>query len=205
MDDTTWINHKQQQLESILTVADDFYTLNNIQVNKTKSVLITNAIKDGSPVTLQFGTDSIVIKPCKPNESTRVLGVWINIKLKHQFVKAQVKDEITKACRLMKFKRLTDQHLLYIFNKVVCPNIAYKLQLTVLGKTVCEKLNAPFHTLFKNKSYLSSHFPNYLMEVADIYKATSLYDLQLQNLTTGLQKQLNSTKMLGLITEIRWR
>jgi len=54
MDDTTWINHKQQQLENILTVADDFYTLNNIQVNKTKSVLITNAIKDGSPVTLQL-------------------------------------------------------------------------------------------------------------------------------------------------------
>src|SRR3954451_21278052 len=55
MDDTTWINHKQ--------------------VNKTKSVLITNAIKDGSPVTLQFGIESIVIKLCKPNESTRVLGV----------------------------------------------------------------------------------------------------------------------------------
>src|SRR3954469_13905568 len=101
MDDTTWINHKQQQLKSILMVADDFYTLNNIQVNKTKSVLITNAIKDGFPVTFQFGTDSIVIKPCKPNESTRMLGVWINIKLKHQFVKVQVKDEITKACQLM--------------------------------------------------------------------------------------------------------
>ena len=77
----------------------------------------------------------------------------------------------------MKFKRLTDDHLLYIFNKVICSNITYKSQFTVLGESNCEKLNASFRSLFKNKVHLSSRILNYLMNYADIYKLTNLYDL----------------------------
>ena len=40
MDDTTWIASSQQNLESILSIADDFNNLNNILVNKSKSELL---------------------------------------------------------------------------------------------------------------------------------------------------------------------
>ncbi|CAH1768046.1 6194_t:CDS:2, partial [Entrophospora sp. SA101] len=37
MDDTTWITTSKENLEKILEIADDFYNLNNIQINKNKS------------------------------------------------------------------------------------------------------------------------------------------------------------------------
>ena len=40
MDDTTWIAENQNNMESILSIADDFYLLNNIKVNKEKSKLL---------------------------------------------------------------------------------------------------------------------------------------------------------------------
>ena len=40
MDDTTWIAPSQYNLESILSIADDFNSLNNILVNKSKSELL---------------------------------------------------------------------------------------------------------------------------------------------------------------------
>src|SRR5437868_8999681 len=40
MDDTQWITDSQTKLEKILKIADSFYNLNDIQVNKEKSELL---------------------------------------------------------------------------------------------------------------------------------------------------------------------
>src|SRR6266487_1340949 len=156
MDDTTWINHQQQQLEKVLTIADEFYDLNNIQVNKSKSVLLTNAAKsdnNGLPVLiiLKFGSESINITPVLPNTSVRVLGVWINLKLEKSFVRSQVQNEVKKAVKVMKYKRLTDEHLLYIFNHVIISRIDYRMLLTVLSPNDLYKSNSPFRSLLKTK------------------------------------------------------
>ena len=42
MDDSMWIAYTKNDLSKILNIADSFYHLTNIQVNLTKSVLITN-------------------------------------------------------------------------------------------------------------------------------------------------------------------
>ena len=51
MDDTTWIAENQNNMESILSIADDFYLLNNIKVNKEKSKLL--AKRSGKEKTIQ--------------------------------------------------------------------------------------------------------------------------------------------------------
>src|SRR6266496_6434327 len=45
MDDTQWLSNSQSNLEKILTIADSFYKLNDIQVNKDKSELLVRKIK----------------------------------------------------------------------------------------------------------------------------------------------------------------
>jgi hypothetical protein len=45
MDDTNWISSSKQQIEQILTIAHDFYKLNNILVNDHKAVLMTTAVQ----------------------------------------------------------------------------------------------------------------------------------------------------------------
>src|SRR6202042_724234 len=81
MDDTQWLSGSQTNLERILTIADDFYTLNNIKVNKSKSVLLMK--KPNVPyqplVSLHFGSEQVDIRPLQFDESTRILGVWFNM------------------------------------------------------------------------------------------------------------------------------
>ena len=90
MDDTSWISSSKEKLESTLSIADEFYTLNNIQVNKLKSVLLTtcntyDATSNSREVTLSFGQEQIVITPAARNESVRVLGVWISLSSRKKF------------------------------------------------------------------------------------------------------------------------
>ena len=42
MDDTTWINSSQSNIEMILSIADSFYKLNNILINHKKVTILTN-------------------------------------------------------------------------------------------------------------------------------------------------------------------
>ena len=84
MDDTTWFERSKHDIEQILTIADEFYTINNIKVNKLKSVLLTNNKEVHKhnpplPINIHFGLSMVNITPLKKGESTRVLGVLINL------------------------------------------------------------------------------------------------------------------------------
>ena len=68
------------QLEATLEIADEFYVLNNIQVNKDKSILLTNnsQVHKQSPpseIRLRFGSSAVDITPLDKHASTRILGV----------------------------------------------------------------------------------------------------------------------------------
>ena len=62
MDDTTWITLNKSNLEQILSIADEFYTMTNTAINKDKSVLLTNNKKVSNPLLLQFGDKEITIE-----------------------------------------------------------------------------------------------------------------------------------------------
>jgi len=111
MDDTTWISERQNNLETILEIADDFYTLNNIKVNKAKSELIVNIPNGDTPdeIELTFGLESIKIRPAKKNESVRTLGVWVNFDGNRKFIRKQAQDEVASMCNILKRKKLTDK------------------------------------------------------------------------------------------------
>ena len=104
MDDTTWITESKEALEEILAIADDFYKLNNIQVNKSKFKLLVNSPHDtlSDTVELTFSSDKVCIKPAKNNESKKILGVWINLKGKREFVIQQAKDEVQQTVNILK-------------------------------------------------------------------------------------------------------
>jgi len=42
IDDTTWITFSQSNMESILSIIDSFFTLNDILINDDKVILLTN-------------------------------------------------------------------------------------------------------------------------------------------------------------------
>ena len=42
IDDTMWITFSQSTMESILSIADSFFILNDILINDDKAILLTN-------------------------------------------------------------------------------------------------------------------------------------------------------------------
>jgi len=55
MDDANWISSSLEDLEDILEVANDFYTLTRAAINKDKSKLLTNTITKKEVIPIRFG------------------------------------------------------------------------------------------------------------------------------------------------------
>jgi hypothetical protein len=205
MDDTTWITPSQQNLEQILEIADDFYNLNNIKVNKTKSELIVNIPDEVIPdeITLNFGAESIIINPAKRNQSVRSLGVWVNFDNNRTFIRKQALDEVTSMCNVLRRKKLTNKQLLYLYNMVVIPRIEYRTQLCYLSRRECDNIMKPFRKLFKQKLHFASSMPNAILENRLAYNFRDFYEVQIQSKITNFLIQINSNNLLGEITNLR--
>ena len=65
MDDSTWLANKKETLEQILEIADQFFTLNNIKVNKEKSeLLVWSPSHDTTQlISIKFGHETISLLP----------------------------------------------------------------------------------------------------------------------------------------------
>src|SRR5438034_3916117 len=187
MDDTQWITDSQTKLEKILKIADSFYNLNDIQVNKEKSELLIKKKKIrnetfsyNKKIKIIYGNAQIEIKPKHPSESIRIMGVSFNTKNNQNFVVGQAKEEIWNLSNLMKNKRITDKHLLYILNKLIIPRIEYWTQMTVLSKQQNEKIIKPFRKIFKNKLRMAMTAPNAILNNPFIYNYRNLEEIQKQ-------------------------
>ena len=72
MDDTLWMTDSRTDLQNIMTIADSFYTLNSIQVNWDKSVLMIND-KDPASVNFKFNDKDVWLSPLHYKDPTRYL------------------------------------------------------------------------------------------------------------------------------------
>ncbi|GBB83193.1 hypothetical protein RclHR1_00010075 [Rhizophagus clarus] len=211
MDDTQWIIDEKHKLEKMLYIADSFYRLNDIQINKEKSELMMRAKKRrqryfhnyNDKILIQFGRDHIHIKARHPYEPTRILGVHFNIENDNRYLISKIKTEVDHLTNLMYKKKITDKHILYILNRIIISRIEYWSQITVLSKKDTENLIIPFRRMFKNKLKFARTAPNAILDNPYIYGYRNLYENQLQAKITEFCIQLNDTGVLGKITQIR--
>jgi len=185
MDDTNWIASSKDQLEETLGITHKFNELNNILINDDKAELMTTEVveitnpnnKDeiiALPITLDVGgSHNIIITPLKKSQSAKFLGVQISLHCNKPYVKFQVAHIVKRQCNIMRWKRLTDKLLEYIFNRVVSPQIEYLIPLTIFTPAECRAICAPVRTLFKNKMGLAISAPNYVTDCPLIYCAYS--------------------------------
>jgi ribonuclease HI/endonuclease/exonuclease/phosphatase family metal-dependent hydrolase len=206
MDDSTWLAKNKKELETILKVADSFNEFNGIKVNKDKSQLIVlNSTESTANTNITYGNNTTKILPLKNNVSTRFLGVWISEKDNKNFVKNQISNEIGKAYNVMKYKKLIDDQIKYIYNVVLVPRCEYKMLITILSKEEIKKLTTQIRKLLRNKIGISNTAPNVILSHKELYKLIDLYHRQSESQITNLLKRLNDEHLMGTITEIRLR
>ena len=78
-------------MESIIRIAEDFFNLNDIQINKKKTKLITmNTKEEMKDRTIFFGKEWIQEE--NENKIVWFLDIWLNCKLKELTIKSRVKE-----------------------------------------------------------------------------------------------------------------
>ncbi|GBB86827.1 hypothetical protein RclHR1_13270009 [Rhizophagus clarus] len=206
MDNTQWLTPSQNNLEKILEIADSFYKLNNIQVNKEKSELLVRykqgryrpKLKPHEPVNLRFGSDSIFIIPVSPQSSICILGVYLDERNTFQSTIKRINDEINELRYKYARKRITNKHMIYIFNSVIIPRIEYWSQIKVLTKKFMDKIMNRFLSTFKKKLQLLINTSNKIF-FNKIYNIKNIGDNQDQAKITNILIQINDASVLEQI------
>uniref|UniRef100_U9UGS7 Reverse transcriptase domain-containing protein n=1 Tax=Rhizophagus irregularis (strain DAOM 181602 / DAOM 197198 / MUCL 43194) TaxID=747089 RepID=U9UGS7_RHIID len=210
MDDMNFISDCKDNLEKILEIADSFYRMNDIKINKEKSELLLRTkdrkidLNEQKEINIRFGNSKIDIIPAERKGSIRILGVWFNAFNQKNHVLVKMKEEIKNFYQsLLLKKRLTDKQMVYIFNMLIVPRVKYCTQLIVLTEKECDELIVPFRKMFKNKLGLAITAPNAIVHMKEIYNVKSFHDNQLQAKITNFVIQINDENELGKIMEIR--
>ncbi|GES88560.1 hypothetical protein GLOIN_2v1783829 [Rhizophagus clarus] len=185
---------------------DSFYKLNDIQVTKEKSELLIRykqeryrpKLKPHEPVTLRFGSDSIFIIPVSPQSSIRILGVYFDEKNTFQSTIKRINNKINELRYKYARKRITDKHMIYIFNNVIISRIEYWSQVKVLTKKFMDKIINQFLSTFKKKLRLLITTPNEIF-FNKIYNIKNIGDNQDQAKITNILIQINDASVLEQI------
>ncbi|GET54159.1 RNA-directed DNA polymerase from mobile element jockey-like isoform X1 [Rhizophagus irregularis DAOM 181602=DAOM 197198] len=137
MDDSTLISSSKSGMESMLSITEEFYQINNTSANHNKYVLITNSLPSTSapspsPVVFDLQLSglnkvpSISIVPISMNSSFRFLGVWFNVAGSRDFVKKQVARECNSFAAIVRPAKLSAKQVVYLHNTVLIPKLDYR-------------------------------------------------------------------------------
>ena len=104
-DDTTWIAASRQAMEKTLAIANEFFELNDIQINSKKSnLLIFNPKSRLEKRSIFFGNEEIIEE--KPYSITRMLGVWLNCRMNERLVFSKARGIIQQMVETIRYKKL---------------------------------------------------------------------------------------------------
>ena len=140
-DDTTWIAKSKKELQEIIKISEEFYELNDIEINGKKSELLvinSKSNKKDSRLAVKVGKNKDTVYARRNTEAIRHLGVWISEKGGGECNIKIIAREVSRMCKAVKFKKATISQLTYLNNSVLLPSIEYRLQNTFLPKLKCD-------------------------------------------------------------------
>ena len=130
MNDTFWVAFSQTELSYILSITKSFYTIANIQVNLSKSILVTN---NPSPHYTPISYNNHLLSLHSPKQPFKFLGCWFTLD-NRQFKQTKlIIAESSQLIQIAKFKHITDSHARYIINTVIISTIKYYLHNIVIN------------------------------------------------------------------------
>ena len=128
MDDSLWVAQSKKELEDIIAVANLFYKFTEIQVNPTKSMLVTNSSITDKSINFN-GQQIIAIAPTQP---FKYLGAWFSIDPGRSKVQKTIMREARQSIAKMHKAYITEKQAIYIINSVIIPRLSYRLYSTFL-------------------------------------------------------------------------
>ncbi|GET55807.1 hypothetical protein GLOIN_2v1783661 [Rhizophagus irregularis DAOM 181602=DAOM 197198] len=181
MDDSTLISSSKSGMESMLSITEEFYQINNTSANHNKYVLITNSLPSTS-----------VLSP-SPVVSFRFLGVWFNVAGSRDFVKKQVARECNSFAATVRPAKLSAKQIVYLHNTVLIPKLEYRMQVTHLSESECASATSSIRSLVKHKANFSRVLPDSILFLSQGLGLINLFFHQSQTHLTNLFLLANSS------------
>ncbi|GET50389.1 RNA-directed DNA polymerase from mobile element jockey-like [Rhizophagus irregularis DAOM 181602=DAOM 197198] len=141
MDDSTLLASSKSGIEDRLSITAEFYTLNNVQANSAKYVLLSSS-SPSSKIIFEFLPSSLVsdislsLSSLSLNTSFRFLGV----------------------CSPGP-KKLLAQHVAYLYNAVLLPRLEFRLQTTLFSESTIQSIVKPLFSVLRRKAGLATTTP----------------------------------------------
>ena len=205
-DDTTYIASTKEDLEKTIEIAEEFYKINDIEINPKKSeLLVVKPRKEykKSIEKINFGPNKEVVIEKKEKDLTRFLGIWLAAKNGYKQIENIIKNEVYTVTKQLRRKKASLAHMVYINNMVLLPRIEFRAQLKILSKQCCDQLQSPILKLIKNKARMPSTTPNALVMHKKIVGLQSIWQRQVAHHFTELLVRLNNEQEIGIATWLR--
>ncbi|GBC12847.1 reverse transcriptase family protein [Rhizophagus irregularis DAOM 181602=DAOM 197198] len=164
MDDSTLIASSKSGIEDRLSITAEFYTLNNVQANSAKYVLLSSSspsskiIFDLTPSFL-VSYLSLSLSSLSLHASFRFLGVWFSLSASSDFVLKQARSMVKDMAALLRPKKLLAQHVAYLYNAVLLPRLEFRLQTTLFSESTIQSIVKPLFSVLRRKAGLATTTP----------------------------------------------
>ncbi|GET59018.1 reverse transcriptase family protein [Rhizophagus irregularis DAOM 181602=DAOM 197198] len=161
MDDSTLIASSKSGIEDRLSITAEFYTLNNVQANSAKYVLLSSSspsskiIFDLTPSFL-FSDLSLSLSSLSLHAFFRFLGVWFSLSASSDFVLKQARSMVKDMAALLGLKKLLAQHVAYLYNAVLLPRLEFRLQTTLFSESTIQSIVKPLFSVLRRKAGLAT-------------------------------------------------
>ena len=206
LDDTELFTASQENLAIQLNTTNSFHKFTNNKINNDKAILLTTdkqSIDEEGHIMLTIDGKEVKFKVTSIDEQVRFLGVYFNIKGKRHKLINHIKNITRQATSLMNRKRVTPDHIVYIFNRVLLPRIEFLMQLEIFTEHECNSIMAPIRKLLKWKAGLHSTINNNVLHLNEPYGIKNLFQHQMAVQLDWLNTQFNDKGVLGDISWIR--
>ena len=206
LDDTELISDNIPSMSDKLTVCASFFDFTCIEANPDKAVMITNDTsnvdKDGFLKIIINGSEH-KIKVSKQGRLERFLGVFINFGNNNKTLHSMLRSIIYNATVTLHKKRLTVDHLRYLFNHVLIPKLEYIMQIRIFSKRDSDKIINPYKALVRHKVNIASSTPSLLLHAPLAIGIKDLYTHQQSVQLDALNIQLSDKGLLGHVSYVQ--
>src|SRR5581483_11044799 len=200
MDDTTWVAKGKKEMEKILQIAEEFYYINDIEVNTEKSkLIILNTKRKDRRVSL-MGKQ---ISASEEEKAERFLGSWVKKKPGKTTQERKMNQMVSHNINTIRRKKISAEIVKYLVNGVILPAIEYLAADIYIKESTVAKWQRTVDGVYKQKNSLASSFPSSALRTQVLCDIKSIKERIILTRLNCLEAILEDNGILGIIGEIR--